>query len=73
MTEFFDFFTRNYPQFVSVSAAALVCFFVYRLYFKAEGFSKEWTDFKTKRFPKFEERFASLIEKMDERFARVNG
>src|SRR6218665_111958 len=69
MKEVFDFFTRNYPQFVSVSTTALVCWFVYRFYLKAEGFSKEWTDFKTIYFPKLEEWFVSLIEKMDERFA----
>src|SRR6218665_3286227 len=80
MPEVSDFFAKNYPQFVSISTTALVCWFVFRFYLKAEGFSKEWTDFKTIYFPKFEERFvsltkemndrfASLIEKMDERFA----
>jgi len=64
MTEFFDFFTKNYPQFVPISTTALVCFFASRFYLKAEGFSKEWTDLKTIYFPKFEERFV----KSDDRF-----
>src|SRR6218665_3626192 len=64
MTEFFDYFTKNYPQFVPISTTALVCFFVYKFYLKAEGFSKEWTDFKDIYFPKFEERFV----KSDDRF-----
>src|SRR6218665_3857869 len=64
MTEFFDYFTKNYPQFVPISTTALVCFFVYKFYLKAEGFSKEWTDLKTNYFPKFEERFV----KSDDRF-----
>src|SRR6218665_2716257 len=64
MTEFFDYFTKNYPQFVPLSTTALVCFFVYKFYLKAEGFSKEWTHFKDIYFPKFEERFV----KSDDRF-----
>src|SRR6218665_526794 len=75
MTEIFDFFTRNYPQFVSALTTALVCFLVFRFYLKAEGFSKEWTDFKSIYFPKVEEQLAKaddrlviLIEKIDERF-----
>ncbi|PGH38724.1 MAG: hypothetical protein CRN43_13350 [Candidatus Nephrothrix sp. EaCA] len=58
----------------------MVCFFVFRFYLKADGFSKEWTDFKTKYFPKIEEQLpkvdkieyqlANVIEKMNERAAK---
>src|SRR6218665_3938510 len=82
MTGFFEFFTSNYPQFVSLSTTALVCWFVYKFYLKAEGFSKEWTDFKTKYFPKIEERLAKVdkieyqlanfIEQMNERAAKTD-
>src|SRR6218665_2003266 len=82
MTGFFEFFTSNYPQFVSLSTTALVCWFVYKFYLKAEGFSKEWTAFKTKYFPKIEERLskvdkieyqlANFIETMNERAAKTD-
>src|SRR6218665_793544 len=47
MTEFFDYFTKNYPQFVPISTTALVCFLSISFTLKQRDFQRNGLTLKT--------------------------
>src|SRR6218665_1809332 len=70
MPEVYDFFATNYPQFLSISTTALVCWFVFRFYLKISNQIADLGKEMNERFAKSGERFANLTKEINERAAK---